>query len=90
MAAPMSATRADLPVITSATGDDLSVAAMVEEMLWWQSMAINKLQAVGLIMSTVAADNVGSVNTARKQSRALLRRVLDDVEHTVDLLETGR
>ncbi len=90
MAAVMSATSEDLPVITTIPGDDRSVAATVEEMLWWQTLAINKLQAVGLIMSTVAADDVGSVNAARIHSRALLCRVLDDVEHTLHLLDTDR
>lgn len=86
----MSAQGDQLPGIGAVTRGDQSVAAMVEEMLGWQTLAINRLQTVGLIMSTAAARDVGSVTAARDQSRALLCRVLDDVEHTLRLLELDR
>ncbi len=72
------------------TDEGTSVASVFEEVLWWQTLAINRLHMAGLTMSNVAChDDVASVSTAREHSRALLFRVVDDVEHALRLLEPG-
>lgn len=85
----MSAQRKDRHGITAVAGECQSVASPFEEMLWWQTLAINQLHAVGLVMSDVAGHDAASMSRAREHSRTMLCQVIDDVEHALHLVDAG-
>ena len=70
-------------------GSGKSDASASEELLWWLTLAINRLHVVSLSMSSVAVHEAASVSMAREQGRALLCQAVDDVERALHLLDAG-